>query len=279
MTRAAGPVPRAVILAAGRGSRLAGVAGDCPKCLVRLGGATLLERQIVALRACGVEAITVVTGYQAARVAKACGASAATLENARYAETNSLYSLWLARDLLSDGFVVLNADVLFHLQLLRDLLSSRVEDALLVEFRDQHVEAFGDEEMKVRVRGGRVADIAKTLPADQADGENVGIARFGAAGARLLLAEMDAIVAEGGLREWAPRAFQRFARTRPLHVIGTRGFPWIEIDFPEDYARAAQDVLPLIEAIGDAFPAPGHVPRALAMDYQEAEWRPQPGHV
>ena len=52
--------------------------------------------------------------------------------NADYDSTNSLYSLWLARDLLRDGFVVLNGDVLFHDQLLWDLLTSRDEDALLM---------------------------------------------------------------------------------------------------------------------------------------------------
>ncbi len=280
MTHAATTAPLAVILAAGRGSRLAGAAGDCPKCLLRVGGRTLLERQVATLGACGVGAITVVVGYQAIRVAHVCGTAARTVENPRYAETNSLYSLWLARDQLAAGFVVLNGDVLFHPQLLRDLLSSRVEDALVVEFRDPRLEPFGGEEMKVRVRGGRVEDIAKTLDGGEADAENVGLAKFGPDGARLLVEEMDALVAAGRLREWAPRAFQAFARRRPLHAVGTRGFPWIEIDFPEDYARATREVLPLIDAPGTgAVAALDPVVPALAPDAAEAEWRPQPGHV
>jgi choline kinase len=255
-----------------------------PKCLVRLGGLTLLERQIASLRACGIENVTVVVGYQSARVAAVCRSTARALENPRYAETNSLYSLWLARDGLSDGFVVLNADVLFHLQLLRDLLSSRFEDALLAEYRDQKVEPFGEEEMKIRVRGGCVAAIDKALPAGSADAENVGIAKFGAAGAACLIAEMDRLVAAGRLTEWAPRAFARLATLRPLHVIGTRGFPWIEIDFPEDYARAGAEVLPLIETTTEPAPplAPGLPPAALPVPAgapRDAEWRPQPGHV
>lgn len=279
MTHPPGSTPRAVILAAGRGSRLAGAGGGRPKCLLRVGGTTLLERQLATLRACGVEAITVVVGYEASRVARVCGTAARTIENARYAETNSLYSLWLARDSLDGGFVVLNGDVLFHPQLLDDLLSSRVEDALVVEFRDARLEPFGDEEMKVKVRGGRVEDIAKTLSGSEADAENVGLAKFGPAGARLLVEEMDAVVAAGRLSEWAPRAFQAFARRRPLHVIGTRGFPWIEIDFPEDYERAARDVLPLIDRAAAPAPPPEPSAVALALDAAEAEWRPQPGHV
>jgi choline kinase len=58
-------------------------------------------------------------------------------------------------------------------------------------------------------------------------------------------------VEAGELRAWAPRAFREFAQTHPLHALGTRGFPWIEIDFPEDYQRAVREVLPEIEADSD----------------------------
>jgi len=272
---------RAIILAAGRGTRLADVTGDNPKCLMSLGGRALIERQIASVRSCGVGAITVVVGYAAARVKEVCGLYATMIDNAQFAETNSLYSLWLARESLADGFVVLNADVLFHPQLLCDLVSSRYEDALLVGFRSPGDGAFGDEEMKVKVRGGLVADIAKTLPPADADGENVGIAKFGRRGARVLVEQLDAIVAAGGLREWAPRAFLEFARRRPLHAIGTRGFPWIEIDFPEDYHRAAAEVLPQIDTPSlveeAALPLPS--PLAVASDSTGAEWRPHSGHV
>jgi choline kinase len=80
-----------------------------------------------------------------------------------------------------------------------------------------------------------------------ADGENIGIVKFGREGARLLVEKMDGLVAAGELKAWVPRAFKAFAEERPLHVIGTRGYPWIEIDFPEDYRRAVEEVLPQIE--------------------------------
>jgi L-glutamine-phosphate cytidylyltransferase len=245
---------RAVILAAGRGGRLRGVAGARPKCLARIGARTLIERQIQALRVCGADEIAVVAGYRAAEVRAACGPGIDMLYNTRYASTNSLYSLWLARDLLAGGFVVLNADVLFHPQLLADLLSARYDDALLMAARDAN-EAFTEEEMKVQVRRGCVVDIDKQMPASQVDGENVGIVKFGADGAALMVTLLNDIVAGGGVREWLPRAFAAFAERRPLHVVDTRGFPWIEIDFPEDYWRACSEVLAAIEAA-----APGASP-------------------
>ena len=240
---------RAIILAAGRGSRLKNVAGDVPKCLAPVGATTLLGRQIGALRSAGIDEIVVVTGYKAESVKEECGGAAHCLENARHAETNSLYSLWLARDFLRDGFVVMNGDVLFHPRLLADLLGAPCEDALLIAYSDAAA-PLGDEEMKVVVRDGRVVEITKRMDGRLADGENVGVVKFGAAGARLLVEKLDALVAAGAERDWAPRAFGEFALERPLYAVSTRGLPWIEIDYPADYCRAIDEVLPLIEPAG-----------------------------
>ncbi len=235
---------RGVILAAGKGARLNRTIGEKPKCLLRVGGRTLVEREIDALEAAGIRDIVVVVGCQADLVRRTCGHRVHYVENSRFAQTNSLYSLWLARPLLADGFVVMNCDVLFHPQLLIDLLNSRHDNALMVSFDDRPM---GDEEMKVRIRRGRVVEMAKTLEPSAADGENVGLVKFSAAGARHLIDLLDQRVATGGLRDWAPRAFAEFARDHDLFAIGTRGYPWTEIDFPEDYQRAVNEVLPAID--------------------------------
>lgn len=247
---------RGIILAAGKGSRLNGNSVETPKCLTPLGGMTLIERQLRCLRRAGVEDITVVVGCQAERVVRSCGNDLTYIENARYAETNSMYSLWMARPLLYEGFVVLNCDVLFHPALLSDLLTSRHENALLLGYREPDAPPYGDEEMKVRVRGGRVVEMSKTMDPAEADGENLGIVKFGARDASALVDIMDGLVHEGRLREWAPRAFSEFAQHRPLYAVGTRGLPWIEIDFPDDYRRAATDVLPAIERLDRADEVP-----------------------
>ncbi|HYP28697.1 MAG TPA: phosphocholine cytidylyltransferase family protein [Blastocatellia bacterium] len=239
---------RAIILAAGRGARLGGIAGDDPKCLVKVGGLTLMERQIATLKLLGLDRITAVVGFGAARVRTVCGGSVDYVENESFDRTNSLYSLWLTRRDLSDGFVVLNSDVLVHPRLVQDLLASPHENALLIDYRDERTAEYGDEEMKVRVRDGRIIDISKEIAPASADGENVGIAKFGPEGARLLIEEMDALISTGYLRHWAPRAFREFALKQPLHAVATRGLPWIEIDFPEDYSRAVNEILPRLAA-------------------------------
>src|SRR3954470_4493994 len=174
---------RGIILAAGKGSRLNGTIGDKPKCLLRVGGKTLVQRQIEALKGVGITDIVVVVGCQADVVRRSCGSRVTYVENARYAQTHSLYSLWLGRPPPYDGALVMNCDVLFHPQMLADLVTSRHEDALLIAYQEDDSAPLGDEEMKIKVRRGRVAEISKTLPPEQADGENVGIVKFSPEGA------------------------------------------------------------------------------------------------
>ena len=237
---------RGVILAAGAGTRLHGSDVVGPKCLARFGGTSLIELQLRALRSCGIDEVAVVVGFEPDRIRRVCGSQVRLIENAKFAETNSLYSLWLARPLLAHGFVVLNCDVLFHPKLLEDLLTAAHPDALLVSYPEPAAPAFTDEEMKVSVRRGRVADIRKDLPEQETDGENVGIVKFSAHGAARLVSIMDRLVLAGHARDWAPRAFAEFAREGALYAVGTRGLPWTEIDTPEDYRHAITRVFPRI---------------------------------
>ena len=242
---------KAIILAAGKGTRLNGVDLK-PKCLFEVGGETLLARQIAALRELQVNDIVIVLGFEAERIRRLYEHTASFVINSRFEETSSMYSLWLAREHLADGFVVLNCDVLFHPQLLERLLRSPFEDALLVDLVDKNNNHLGDEEMKVKISDGRVVDIRKDLDPAEADGENVGIVKFSASGARRLVEEMDALISRGQLKDWAPRAFREFATRFPLHAISTEEYPWIEIDFPEDYRRAKEEVFPQINAMAES---------------------------
>ena len=242
---------KAIILAAGKGTRLNGIDLK-PKCLFEVGGETLLARQIAALRELQVNDIVIVLGFEAERIRRLYEHTASFVINSRFEETSSLYSLWLAREHLLDGFVVLNCDVLFHPQLLAQLLSSPLQDALLVDLVDKNNNHLGDEEMKIKVSDGRVVDISKDMDPAEADGENLGIVKFSASGARKLVEEMDALISRGQLKDWAPRAFREFATRYTLHAISTAGYPWIEIDFPEDYRRAKEEVFPQIDAMADS---------------------------
>ena len=247
---------KGIILAAGKGTRLNGVELK-PKCLFEVGGSTLLQRQMSAFSEAGIDEIVLVLGFEAERIRRHCGAigrsGVSFVENTRFGETSSLYSLGLAKEHLTEGFVVLNCDVLFHPELLTRLLMAPFADALLMDFVDKQNNQLGDEEMKVKVSEGRVVDINKSMNPAEADGENVGMVKFSREGARRLVDEMDRLISSGDCdRDWAPRAFREFALSYPLHAISTDNYPWIEIDFPEDYRRAEEEVFPKINAMVDS---------------------------
>jgi L-glutamine-phosphate cytidylyltransferase len=231
---------RAVILAAGNGKRMGRLTADRPKAMLEVDGRSLIQRALDALASCGVVDVTVVAGYQQARLRDHLGSRVRFVENARYRETNSLYSLWLARDVLLRGAVVMNSDLLVSPELLLRLIASPTQDAMLID----EMSALDDETMKVTTWQGFAVDFGKDLPPWEAHGENVGVLKFGARGGARLVAHLDALVEAGEVNAWAPLAFRALAQEWPLRAIATDGLPWTEIDFPADLDRAWEIVSP-----------------------------------
>lgn len=250
--------PCAIILAAGRGRRLGVLTRAQPKCLLQVGARTLLEHQLAALAQVGVERVAVVIGFAGERVRQVGGARLHYIVNERSTLTNSFYSLWLAREVARDGFLLLNADVLFHPDLLLRLLHSPYPDALTVECRD----LFGPEEMKVQLEGDRVLALSKQLPAARAHAENVGVIKFSPVGAQVLFVTIEKLLAGGAERELAPFAFDALARHYPLHAVPINGVPWIEIDFAADLSRARREILPALTSHAKLAPMPATSPPA-----------------
>ena len=98
----------------------------------------------------------------------------------------------------------------------------------------------------MKVQGERIMDIRKDMNPADADGENVGVLKFSAAGSCGLFAKVAELVGRGVVNAWAPRAFQELCPSHPLYAVSTEGLPWIEIDFPVDLERARTEVYPRI---------------------------------
>jgi choline kinase len=236
---------QALILAAGVGSRL-GVA--VPKCLVEVGGRPLLHHQLDALEAVGADRITMVLGYEHHQVEEAAEGRVEVVLNERYAETNSLYSLWLARHAVEGAvggdLLVLNSDVLFAPELLRDLLAVG-GSAIAVDYSsgDQ------DEHMKIRRRQGRLARIGKDLPPMYSHGESIGLVHLSAPAVRADFAAAESLIGRGRENDWAAAALNEVVRRHRVSCMDVAGQPWVEIDFPEDLDRARDHVWPAIAAL------------------------------
>lgn len=239
-TRTPGDRMQAVILAAGVGSRL-GCNGR-PKCLMDVGGQTLIGHHLEVLGGLGVENILVVAGHGAEQVMAEVRHTGVIQFNERYSSTNSLYSLWLARKWVSGSMMVINGDVLADPRIYRRLLEAE-GNVLAYDSRS----GTEDEHMKVRFEASRLHAISKDMCAHRADGEHLGMLKFDADGARELLNEADRLVAEGRVNDWAPAAVQRVARRLPVAGIDVTALPWTEIDFPGDLVHARERVWPAID--------------------------------
>ena len=128
---------RALILAAGIGSRLHPLTNNLPKCLVNAGEKPLIQHQIDALHSCGVEDIVLVIGYQAPQVREHLGTCVRYVENDQFRTTNSLYSLYLAREELDTDLFLFNCDILFHDSVLRRMLDSPFANVVAVDSRTE----------------------------------------------------------------------------------------------------------------------------------------------
>jgi len=230
----------AVILAAGRGARLAPLTNDIPKCLLPIGRTTIIEFQIRQLRAIGFTDITIVTGYHQEKVVRACGKNIRYIHNKDYASTNSLYSLYMAREAIIQGGYVFNSDVVFHLDILKALVSSPYENALVADFREN----LGEEEMKVLVRGHRLWKISKDIAPEKAHGENLGLVKLSPAGAHALIHTAEKEIHKGNLNFWVPQGIARILYRIPFYVIPTHSRSWIEIDYIHDLEKAKKEIYP-----------------------------------
>ena len=236
------PLPHALILAAGVGRRLNGTTCPLPKALLPFGGRTLLTRHIAALRACGVQDVTVVVGFEAAQVEAAVAGDPQVrlVLNPDYRE-GSVVSLWAARDVLRAGrpIVLMDADVLYDARLLGRLVSSAHPNALLL---DREIEP-GDEPVKLCMRDGQIVDFHKRPQAPHDwHGESVGFFRFTPEAAADLAARTEDYVG-GGRRaleyEEPIRDMMQSALPGLFGYEDITGLPWTEIDFPEDVAKAS----------------------------------------
>jgi choline kinase len=236
---------KAVILAAGVGKRLWQITQHRPKCLIEIGGQTLLHRYLTSLASVGIRRADIVVGYKqemirAAVASDACGVKVNFLVNEQF-HRGSISSLWIARTALDDDVIVMDADVLFHREILRRLVRSPYENALLM---DETVRQTGEECMVV-VAGGRVIALTKKMPEHyEYAGEGVGFLRVRHADTPHVVASLRSYVDKGAWNMEYEDALLPFFQDVKVGHEKIGGLPWTEIDFMEDIRKAELDVLP-----------------------------------
>lgn len=228
----------AVILAAGMARRLRPLTDTKPKCLLKIGDKSLLQRSVDSLISCGISEFVVVTGYRSRMITDFLKDNYPDkifhfVDNVDYDTTNNIYSLWLAMPYVKGkDFLLLDSDILYDSKLLDKVLEEECS-ALCVNRHE-----LGDEEMKVVVDSNNViTEICKTCSPQAAMGESVGVEKINADYSLALYDELEIMETQENLVDiFYERAFERLIpKGYSFKVVDTTDIFSTEIDTVEDY--------------------------------------------
>jgi len=246
---------RAIIVAAGKSSRLLPLIPDKPACLLEIGSKTIIGRELENLRACGIYDIVVVRGYQGDKLNYP---AIRYYENRDYQDTGILRSLFHARDEMDEEFIFGYSDIVYAKEVLARLLQDRSDISLVIDIawqsryhhRSQH--PISEAEL-VRVEGDRITQIGRDIiPPDKVHGEFIGLAKFSKKGAEIFRANY-----EWAVQHYKAKAFQGASSldkayfTDMIQELIDQGYPvsrvdirggWAEIDTLEDFDRVSREL-------------------------------------
>jgi choline kinase len=243
---------QAIIIGAGRGSRLKALTDDAPKPYAPIGSRRILDWLLSSLRDAGIDKIVFVGGYRYDLV-RADYPDLEFRHNPDWAQTNILASLMCAEDCMDEGFICTYADILYRPNVVRRAVDHAADAVVCVDTqwrtryadRSQHPE---DDAEKVIAQGDQILRINRTIESQEADGEYIGVARFNAAGASVLRQTYHELKDRLGDAVWKaetpfPRAYlihlfeELLDRGHPLHMVTTDG-EYMEVDTEEDFRLA-----------------------------------------
>lgn len=228
---------KALILAAGLGTRLAPITDDRPKSLVPVNGQPILLKQIENLLENGITDITVVSGYKGDMLKKTVLGiypDIKIIHSVDYATTNNMYSAYLAKEAMSgEAFLMMNADVFYDASVVTALLRDESPNAIVTEM-GRYIE----ESMKVVEENGRIVKISKAITPEEALGVSIDVYKFSREGGAAFFGKCtEYIEGKGELKLWSEVALNDV-----LSEVDFKACPlvgrWLEIDNHEDLAAA-----------------------------------------
>jgi choline kinase len=247
---------RAIVIGAGRGSRLQHETSEIPKTMVEVMGRPMLDWVLDALAEGGFHRkdVVFICGYAEA-VVKSRYPELTFVRNTAWESNNILASLLYARDHLADGFVSTYADIVYEGAIVKKLIGSPHSIALGCDTawrrryvrRSQHPETDAE---KLRADGSRVIELSRKIASEAADGEFIGVMKLDRAGARALVAAYDRAQESHGGGVWREgRTFEKaylidlledmLEQGAVMHRENTNG-GYMEIDTLEDLSMAAE---------------------------------------
>ena len=229
---------KAIILAAGQGSRLLPLTADQPKCLIEFAGKSLIAWQVEALAANGIEQIAVVTGFRDAKLDAALkqipqpASPIRSCFNPFYKVADNLGSCWIVREEMDQDFIILNGDTLVSPEIVARLIDGATAPiTVTIDVKD----SYDLDDMKVQRDGDRLLQIGKRLTAQETNAESIGMLAFKGEGPSIFRNQVEAMMrTPEGVLNWYLKAIHALAPSGLVGTVSIEGLGWAEVDFPED---------------------------------------------
>lgn len=237
-------VNRAIILAAGMGTRLGEHTKETPKCLIKVNGEELLGRSLDLLERNGIQETILVVGHLADRIISFAGEKWGDMKityimSETYDQTNNMYSLWLARNYLEQGSLLIEGDVIFEENVLREVIRDDREHSLWVV--DNFTSGM-DGSMSIVNEDGRIQQtkiVREELPEYKENfHKSVGILKINSSYGKLFSSWLDQEVQQGNVNVYYDLVLAKNLHSEPLHICSINGMKWFEIDDQNDLNKA-----------------------------------------
>lgn len=226
---------KAIILAAGKGTRLYPLTLEKPKCLLEVGGKSVIDRQIAAIHEMGIEDVVVVVGYKKEIIIREVGTKVRYREYLNFKETNNLHTLWSIRDELKSEFICFFADLIFDTDVIRKAMES-MDDICMVCNTQKVLEGT----MRIELTDKKITGVGGHISASEGSGNFLGIAKFSEQGANILLNQMGKMVSSHK-NDYYTIAIDTLAKKGiDIGYVTVHDSVWIEIDTKEDLAKACK---------------------------------------
>ncbi|MDA8840970.1 phosphocholine cytidylyltransferase family protein [Gammaproteobacteria bacterium] len=236
---------KAIILAAGVGSRIRPLTDNCPKSLLKINGKTILEMMLSHIKTCGINEVIFVLGYLQDQIKDYVKKQFPDLivqfiTNEKYEVTNTGYSLMLTKDFVKNStFIKFDADVVFDINILKTLIASEYDNCLCID-KNINLDA---EEIKVIIKDdNRVVKASKTVNPLDAIGESIGIEKISGETAHTLFNDLELMMKDEQYhQEYYEAAYERLIeKDVPFYALDISGLRWTEIDTKEDFMLAGK---------------------------------------
>jgi len=222
---------KAIIMAAGVGKRLLGLNMNKPKCLLTAGSETLIRRSVNLLVNKGISDITVIVGYEADLIRNELKNDVAYFENPHFLTTNSIMSLWYAKDLLEDNVLLLNGDLYYEHGIL-DYAKNQTNAVVMLADSTR----IDNADYRFGFIGNQINRFGKHLTNQETDGEYVGIVRIDQCFIKTFKQTLEEMITAGKSNIWWEDVLYSFiSKQIPIHFYDVAGTFWSEVDTLQDY--------------------------------------------